>query len=290
MAKENESYKTAYAAANARLMEQFEPKETRLFDDPLVKNVFSSYISSLMKINPLRKFFIFMYNISLPGLFGLQICRTKYIDDLLTNEIENGIEQLVVLGAGFDTRAYRIKGISKVKVFEVDMPIILEKKKQVVKKSLGILPKNVVFTPIDFNTQVLDEVLQDKGLDISKPIFFIWEGVTQYITEEAVNNTMKFISKASPGSIVVATYILKSVIDGTSNMIGAEGLVNLFKAGGQAWSFGLNPSETSDFLNKYKLTLIEDVGITYYNENYLEPIGRKLDVSRIERVFYGKIT
>lgn len=285
----NESYKTAYVAAYARLIEQYESKETRLFNDSFVKNFFSNYLSFIMKFNIVRNLLVFMYNATLTGLLGLQVCRTKYIDEKLKEAMDNGIEQVVILGAGFDTRLYRIPDINRIRGFEVDLPIMQDKKKMIIKKCLGELPNNVIYTPIDFNIQTLDEVLTIKELDFSKPIFFIWEGVTQYITKEAVSDTLKFISKASFGSEVVFTYALESVVDGTANMMGTEVLTTLFKIGEQTWRFGLNPSEINNFIKQYNLELVEDVGASYYQENYLKPIGRKLDVSLIERISYAKI-
>ncbi|MFL0269424.1 SAM-dependent methyltransferase [Clostridium sp. WILCCON 0202] len=285
----NESYKTAYGAAYARLLEQYQPKEIRLFEDSLVKNFFGKTISYLLKNSIMRRVLTFMYNSSSIGLMGLQVCRTKFIDDILKEAVDNGIKQLVILGAGFDTRAFRISSINSIKVFEVDLPFIQDKKKSILKKHLGELPDNIIFTPVDFNIQTLDKVLEDKGLDFSKPIIFIWEGVTQYITEEAVNNTLKFISRASIGSIVLFSYILKEIIDRTSNSVDTEFITDYFQMGGQKWSFGINPSEASGFLNQYNLTIIKDVGATYYKENYLKPIGRNLPVSEIERIIYAKI-
>lgn len=285
----NESYKTAYGAAYARLLEQYQPKEIRLFEDLFVKNFFGKTISSLLKNSIMRRVLTFMYNSSSIGLMGLQVCRTKFIDDILKEALDNGIEQLVILGAGFDTRAFRISNINSIKVFEVDLPFIQEKKKSLIKKYLGELPSNIIFASIDFNIQTLDKVLLDKGLDFSKPVIFIWEGVTQYITEEAVNNTLNFISRASTGSIVLFSYILKEVIDKSSKSIDTDFLTNYFAMGDQKWSFGLNPSEASDFVKQYNLTIIKDVGASYYKENYLKPIGRSLPVSEIERIIYAKI-
>lgn len=285
----NHSYKTAYGAAYARLLEQYQPKDIRLFEDLFINIFFNKTICSLMKNIIIRKWLTFMYNNPSAGLLGLQVCRTKFIDDTLKKGIDNGIEQLVILGAGLDTRPFRISGINKVKVFEVDLPIIQDKKKMIIKKRLGELPSNIIYTPIDFNIQTLDEVLSVKGLDVAKPIFFIWEGVTQYITQEAVENTLEFISKASSGSIVLFSYIIKSVIDGTSSILGADFLMNFFNMGDEKWSFGLNPSDISDFINRYNLKLIEDVGASYYQENYLKPIGRNLYVSEIERVIHAMI-
>jgi methyltransferase (TIGR00027 family) len=126
-------YKTAYTAAYARLIEQYLPVEKRLFNDPVAKYFFSSCISSLMKHNVIRSFLIFMYNLNAAGLFGLQVCRTRYIDDILKKALDDGIMQIVILGTGFDTRPYRISGADEIKIFEVDQPIILDKKQAIIK-------------------------------------------------------------------------------------------------------------------------------------------------------------
>lgn len=288
--EDNQSYRTAYDAAYARLIEQYEPEQERLFYDPVIKKIFNKPIQFLIHFKGIRKAMIAMYNFALNGIYGLQVCRTRYIDDALKNAINNGVEQLVILGAGLDTRPYRIPGIDKIRVFEVDMPIMQDKKKKKIEECRGVLPNNIIFTPIDFNNQTLDEVLTDKELDFSKPIFFIWEGVTQYISEESVKDTLKFISKASFGSIVVFTYILKSVIHKTSNISGADQLINYFQIGERTWSLGLDPLDIDNLLRQNNLTLIEDIGNSYYQENYLKPIGRNLAVSEIERVVYAKIT
>lgn len=285
----NQVSRTAYTSAYARLIEQYQPKEKRLFEDPYVKTFFSSYLSNFLKFRTYREFQVFMYNLSLTGIYGLQVCRTKYIDDLVKKALDNGIDQLVILGAGFDTRSFRILEGNRVKIFEIDLPEIQDKKKLMLKKHIEILPDNIIYIPIDFNTQLLDVSLMDKGLNYSKPIFFIWEGVTQYITEQAVDKTLKFISNAAQGSEVVFTYVLKSFIDGSENNQTANTMISLLKADNNPFCFGLNPSDTTSFLSQYKLTLIEDVGKLYFQENYLKPLERNLDISPIERLVYAKI-
>jgi len=84
-------------------------------------------------------------------------------------------------------------------------------------------------------------------------------------------------------------YILKNVIDRNLNSVSVDSLTSFFEMGGQAWSFGLNSSEACDFLKEYNLTVIRDVGASYYKENYLKPIERNLAVSQIERIIYAKI-
>jgi methyltransferase (TIGR00027 family) len=166
---------------------------------------------------------------------------------------------------------------------------MLNKEQAILGKILHNIPDNIIYTPINFNTQNLDEILESKGLDSSKPTFFIWEGVTQYITKEVVENILDFISKSASGSRLVFTYILKSVIDGTSNMLDGERLVSLAGMGDQSWIFGLDPSEVSGYIKQYNLVLIENVGSSYLKENYLNLAGRKLNISDFERIIYAEI-
>ena len=204
----NQSWKTAFLVASIRLIEQYQPKELRLFDDPVIKFFFNKMTLFQLKIKIIRDMKIMLSDLMTKGTFGALICRTKYIDDSLKAAMANGIDQLVILGAGLDTRPYRISGINKIKVIEVDLPIMQNIKKEKIKGFLGALPSNITFTPIDFNKQILNEVLNIQELNFSKPIFFIWEGVTPYISSEAVKNTLTFISKAPSGSIIVFSYIL----------------------------------------------------------------------------------
>lgn len=285
----NQSWKTAFLAATVRLIEQYQPKELRLFDDPVIKNFFSKIFLFQMKFKILRNIEIMLSEFTTKGAFGALLCRTKYFDDSLKAAMADGIDQLVILGAGLDTRPYRISGMNDMTVVEVDLPIMQHIKKEKIKRFLGALPLNIAFISIDFNRQMLDEVLNIPELDFSKPIFFIWEGVTPYISEEAVKNTLGFISKASSGSVVVFSYVLKRVIDKTSDIAGADNLIDYFQSKDQSWVFGLYPVELNDFLKPYNLTLVEDIDDSYYQENYLKPLNRSLEVSKIERIAYAKI-
>lgn len=283
-----QSWRTAFLPATPRLIEQYETNEMRLFEDSFIKNFFSKSTLFMMKFKVIRDVETMMSNIFSKGGFGVILCRTKYIDNLLQASIHNGVQQVVILGAGLDTRPYRIAGINNIKVFEVDLPIMQNIKKEKIKKCLGKLPTHIKYVPIDFNKQALEEVLKETELDTGAPIFFICEGVTQYITEEAIKSILGFISKTAIGSTVVFTYVLRSVINKTSGIEGANNMMDYFATKDQEWKFGLEPANSSEFLKQFELTLVEDVGASYYQEKYLKPVGRKLDVSEIERVIYAK--
>ncbi|NYT00706.1 MAG: class I SAM-dependent methyltransferase [Methanocellales archaeon] len=288
----NKAGQTAIGAAAVRTMELFYPEELRLFEDHFARDFLNwplKFLIDLMRFKGIRDWGINLREKQVPGTLGGILCRTKYIDDVLQSAIKNDMENIVILGAGLDSRPYRMPGINKTKVFEVDLPSIQNFKKKRLIKILGPLPSHVTYVPIDFNDQTLDEVLTSKVLDISKPTFFIWEGVTQYITPKAVESTLKYISKTCTGSRIVFTYVLKSVIDGTSNLEGADALVKFAKKAKSPWIFGLEPSNMTEFLGRYNISLIEDVGASYYQEKYLKPLGRDLNVFEIERIAFAEI-
>jgi methyltransferase (TIGR00027 family) len=208
-------------------------------------------------------------------------------EDAVQAALSQGIGQLVILGAGLDTRPYRLPGLERVRVFEVDLPAVQNDKKKKLQKSLGRLPENVTFIPINFDTQTLDAVFTGTTFEPSRPALFIWEGVTQYITEETVNRTLAFVGKSAPGSSILFTYVLKSVIERRSDLPDADHMLEVV---GQyaPWIFGLEPSSIPAFLQPFHLTLVADVGNADYQEKYLKPLGRNLVVSAVERIVHAR--
>src|SRR2546426_12023774 len=105
---------TALGAATCRLIEQFQPEKTRLFDDPVVKDLVGTPILVLMQFASMRNYTIKQTDAIMPGIYGAQICRTRFIDDAIQAALLQGIGQVVILGAGFDTRPYRLAGMERV--------------------------------------------------------------------------------------------------------------------------------------------------------------------------------
>ena len=221
-----------------------------------------------------------------PGVIGGQICRTKYIDEK-TIELLSVTQQILILGAGLDTRAYRLEGMENIEIFEVDLPNIQQSKKQKLKKFLGDFPSNVTFIPIDFNKEKLETTLANSSFDFTKTTLVILEGVTQYIDENANDEVFKLISKLSNDSHLLFTYILSDVIeketeDGNKIMDWAEKHKCPFL-------FGINHKEIKPFLEKYNFEMIEDVGDEYFRKNYLKPIDRDIKVFEGERTNFSKV-
>ena len=273
--------RTALGAAACRLMEQYEPEETRLFTDPLIKSMFSKSYVFFFQFASMRRATVKLMDNMAEGIYGSQVCRTVYINDVVQAALAQNIDQVVILGAGLDTRGFSLPGVTQARVFEVDLPAGQKVKKSRVQKHFGRLPENVTFVPVDFDLQSLDKAFAGSGYDPARPTVFVWEAVTQYITEDAVRNTLAFVGKSAPGSVLVFTYILLDIIE--QRFPGSEKLMKMV-AQDSPWIFGLDPAAVPDFLKPYNLTLIEDVGNAYYQEKYLKPRGRKLVVSEGERV------
>jgi methyltransferase (TIGR00027 family) len=126
--------RTALGAAICRLIEQYQPEKTRLFYDPVAKELVGGSVRILMKFASMRNFTMKQTDAVAKGIYGVQICRTRYIDDVVQAAISQGIKQLVILGAGYDTRPYRLPEMESVKVFEVDLPAVQDDKKKKLQK------------------------------------------------------------------------------------------------------------------------------------------------------------
>jgi len=280
--------RTALGAAICRLIEQYQPEKSRLFDDPVVKGLVGGPIQWMMRFAGMRNYTVKQTDAVAKGIYGVQVCRTRYIDEAVQAAIAQAIQQLVILGAGLDTRLYRLPGLEKINGFELDLPAAQANKKKKLQKYLGVMPANITFLPIDFETQTLESAFSKTGFNPARPAIFVWEGVTQYVTEEAVRQTLAFIGKLASGSIIVFTYVLKSIIERRSEIAGADHMMDVV-AKQSPWIFGMEPSGIQDFLKPYRLALVADVGNSDYQEKYLKPSGRDLIVFEGERIVQAAV-
>ena len=181
-------------------VEQSFPKEERVVDDPLAFRMLppgARLFVRLMRIGWLRDWIIGMSEKSEPGIWGDFLCRKRYIDDKL-EDVCGRIDAVVNLGAGFDTRAYRLSAISHLPVWEVDQQTNIVAKEERLNEIFGKVPSRVRLVVIDFDTEDLAAALSSNGYLSAGRTFFVWEGVTQYLTEEGVRKTFDFLAQA-PG-------------------------------------------------------------------------------------------
>lgn len=275
---------TALGAAICRLIEQYQPEQTRLFSDPVLKDLVGTPGRVLMRRASIRNLLIRQMESITPGIYGSQIYRTRILDETVQEALARGIGQVVILGAGLDTRPYRLPGIEQAHVFEVDLPAVQEEKKKKLRKRYGQLPTHVTFLALDFDTQHLPAALSKTTFDPASPAVFIWEGVTQYLSQEAVRQTLACVGTSAPGSILIFTYILKSLIERRSGIAGADTMLDRMAKQGAPWHFGLEPADLAAWLEPYHLEVLTDVGAADAQAHIFAPLRRAMVVSEMERI------
>ena len=279
----------AYASASKKAFETLYPTEKRLFQDEYTIKFLTP--GWRISVNIFKNKFLFDLAMKwgekiAPGVQVGLMCRVRYIDEVLKEAINGDFDAVVNLGAGFDTRSLRIEGIGSLKIYEIDHPTVITEKRKRFKKVGFDIPANLELVPIDFNRLTLKQGLEKAGYDPSLKTLFIWEGVTQYITKEAIESTLSYISQSKDGSRVVFTYVLKGYIDNPGSFPEFEGLYKQIK---KVWINGMDPSTMKNYLEKFGLKLLEDAGAEYYRERYLKPLNREMNVMKIERIVLAEV-
>lgn len=256
-----------------RAIESAAPASVRLFDDRLAQFFLPPRVRCLVLFHRLCPWWQLVpryVDWRWPGAMSSGIARTRYIDDLLRSALASGVTQVVILGAGFDCRAYRIAGIERGIVFEVDHSATLAKKRKCLTTARPALPSYVTFVETDFNERQLDEVMAPSGFDPSKLTFFIWEGVTNYLSASAVDRTLRWVATSAPGSQIVFTYVDRLVLDQPRRFYGAEKVFRALERTGEPWTFALSPNDVPQYLAKRGLQLQRDLGANEYRALYFD--------------------
>lgn len=278
--------RTAIGAMAFKAMESFLPEKQRLFDDSLSVQFLPPVLRFIVRQRLLRTVLQSALDRQLPGTYGGMVCRTRYLDDVVTASLSTGIRNIVIVGAGLDTRPYRLE-LSAARVFELDLPAMIEAKKKRVTQALGGLPGHVTYIAIDFDSEDLGGALTRGGLDPQARLILVLEGVTQYIRKQAVESILQYVARAPRGSEVVFTYVPKEVIDGTSKAFGADEGAKIGRR--YHWVSGFDRAQLSGDLSRLGLDLVEDVGATDYQARYLAPLQRSLKVFEIERIARARV-
>jgi methyltransferase (TIGR00027 family) len=287
----NLAAQTAWGTMVLTAVEQNEPPGRRLVDDELAYPFLPAplrWLVAATRSAPMRRLVIRGSEFTGPGLWVNMACRKHFIDDKLKEALE-GIDALVILGAGLDTRAYRITRQRRIPVFEVDLPVNIARKAETVRRVLGALPLSVRLVAVDFETDDLLNAMAEHGYRTDYRTFFIWEGVTQYLTEAAVRRTLEGLRAAAPGSRLVFTYVRRDFIEGT-NRYKTRTLYRNVREHRQLWRFGLEPDEVAEFIADYGWRLVEQAGPDELVQRYVEPTGRKLTASQLEWSVFAEKT
>ena len=283
--------RTAQYRAFFRALETVRPHNKRLFSDPYAISFLDNGLKLAVRIStfPLIGWFIpKIIQYKDPGALSSGIARTKHIDDLLEKTVRNGVKQIIILGAGFDTRALRLDFLKTIPVIEIGHPGTSKFKLNKLEKMLGKLPQNVNYLQIDFNKQSLDDLATEHNINFNIPTTIVWEGVTNYLTQQAIDDTFKFIAKFKKSPHIIFTYINKLVLDDPQSFIGTEKLFKNLEKNKEDWIFGFQPEGLPGYLSQFNLTLLEDLGADEYRAEYMSDRKNISKGYEFYRVAYAK--
>ena len=279
---------TAQGVAKQRLIETLAKPEERIIDDPYAARfVLGARFIKFMG----HKFNVWLGQKMIPGFHEHLISRTRFIDDLIKESAASGVEQYVILGAGYDSRAHRLDLPSSLRIFEVDQPEVQSRKRSKLPKELPN-SENITYVAVDFAYQSLSEQLMDSGFDQSKSTLFTLEGVSQYITKEAFSSTIKEVAALTQraSSIFFISYA-SELLDKNPEACFGEGYPNAEKRAklimygsakvGEPWISFYGAEEIESVLSQNGYSVKENVTLKDLNSRYFAPVGRALSKNQL---------
>ena len=290
--REGRASSTAEYNALFRALESSRPQSRRLFDDPLARHFLASrlaLVARLAGVPGIREFVPWFIDHRWPGVRSSVVARTRLIDDAISTALGEHTEQLVILGAGFDSRAYRLPELRRITVFEVDHPDTQALKRTMLERVLPVPPAHVRFVASDFNQRDLDATMAAAGYRESARTFILWEGVSNYLTEAAVDNILRWCSRASRGSLLLFTYVHRDVLERPGVFVGTDRLFASLDRVGEKLTFGLDPGELPRFLAERGLDLERDLGAADYRRLYFKDAADDMRGHEFYRVALARI-
>lgn len=269
----NQSSEMALTVLMVSCLAGSEKDESVRVDDPVGPQLlaWSDFPYAIAKMRWTHRPFRWALERSAPGMYGFMSIRLRFVDDVVAAEAEAGIEQVVVLGAGYDTRAYRMADLKHIPVFEVDLPALSEDKQARVQDALGSLPENVTYVRADFNArQDLSKRLLESGCDPSAPTLFILVGVSMYLPSEALRGLFAEVAAFShPQSSIVFDYVYQDCLEHPERFRGAKQWIKRAEVVNERLLCGLQPDELEGTLRSSGLTLDTNAKMTDLAESYL---------------------
>jgi methyltransferase (TIGR00027 family) len=243
-----------------RAIESAGPSDTRLFEDTDAARFLRPALRAVAhtaRLPALRAPIVKFIDRRWPGPRLSGVVRTRVIDDFVVSAVHDGCTQLVLLGAGYDTRATRLRPVSSMVVFEVDHPATQARKR----KAIGTLPERVRYIPVDFEHDPLPPALAHAGFDPDQRTCVLWEGVFSYLTPEAIDLTLAaLVELCRPGSRILLTYVDQRSLDAPSSH--PQAWLTAVSDVGEPFRTGLDPDQAQAFFAARKLTLRHDESTT----------------------------
>jgi methyltransferase (TIGR00027 family) len=276
--QEGQGSRTADRVAERRAAHQVRDRPLVL-DDPIALRVIRAEVAHELRTNPPAQ----ESSMLGPYLRAFFVMRSRFAEDALAAAVADGVRQYVVLGAGFDTFAYR-NPFPELRVFEVDHPDTQAVKRQRLAHGAIELPASLTFVPIDFTATRLDDALRGAGFDAAAPAFFSWLGVVPYLERPAIDSTFRFIASLPEKSAVAFDYAVPPESLGwTARMIFWR-MAKRVAALGEPWKTFFDPQTLARDLRHLGFTSVEDFGADALNARYFAGRTDKLRIGGAGRM------
>jgi methyltransferase (TIGR00027 family) len=243
------------------------------FSDPMARRLigWSDGVYAMGKVSALHRSFLKAAERSDPGAYGFMVARALYIDDVVRKEIAEGVKQIVMLGAGYDTRPYRMADeLGGVTVFELDLPAMSQRKQRRVARVLGQTPENVRYVAADFREDNLLRQLHANGYNDAVQTLFVLSGVSMYLDEQAMFMLLSQVgSHLTAGTSIVFDFFFSDLLSLPDEFFGGPQWIARAEKSGEKPGYGLAREDVEAAVSSCGLQLIEESHITEISDRYL---------------------
>ncbi len=281
--------RTALGIAAIRAMERERPHDQRIVDDPFARHFVGEGLFRLLKFFDRRGW----SERRGPGVMGYLVARERAIDEIVLRVVAEGVDQLVILGAGFDARAYRFaRRLKGVRVFEVDHPATQAIKRDKAEHFLDEIEVDLTWVPLDFEVDSLAQALAQAGYSPATKTLFIWQGVVMYLTPAAADATLAFVRENSaPGSAIVFDYMTRERVAGGSSGANREvSTTNHYgRATGERLQLGIDAEEAPAWLAARGFIQVENLRSEELHELYFTGANATRPVTAGYGILFGRV-
>ena len=267
--------RTAEWTCLSRAISSLEKNDCYRSDDTIAVKLLPDQARMLIRVPLVRTFFSRI--VPAKGMYEYVIARTKYIDSVFKEALANHFDQILIFGAGFDTRALRFQSGDGTRIFELDAPTTQEAKILQYEKRGMKVPSNVTFIPVDFDKEVVSAKLGEAGFKSDRKTLFILEGLLMYLQPESVYETFQTIQDlAGEGSEVVFDYVYAHILRHENLHAEERKIIESVAKEGERWYFGIEKGNVEQFLATYGLILCDQRDATQLEQMYFMDVNDRL--------------
>ncbi|MDR6569739.1 methyltransferase, TIGR00027 family [Chitinophaga ginsengisegetis] len=276
-----------------RAIESTKPEKERLLYDPFASAFLSRFYQILLAgctIAFIRKIVTACIQFRWPGSFTAAVARTRLIDDMIIHAVRSqGINQVIILNATFDTRAHRLNVGVPLHYVEMDHPTLQYTKKKILSELVGLPTIHVDYVQLDLNTQQISEVFPELFYGAHLKTLFLWEGITTQQEAKQAETIFHHVKNFSPGTQIIFTYVEKAVLENPTAFYGFVRINKLLSRAGENWDFGIRPAELYAFLELHHMKLHYDGGGGDYRAKYFGEKSKQMKGYEYLRVVRAEV-